>query len=178
MAQPLKPTLVRAFANDSWLFVPAIASIGSPTVAEIEATAGINISCSIFGDSQEGITATTEKVSLPRLNCERETYESNGATNYAMADLQVSFQPQAADGSDGKKAWETMEDNANGFLVRRQGKDSTTVVASGDFVDVIPVQLATKVPTKTSNDAAGVYAFTQAVSITGKPAWNVAVQAA
>lgn len=176
MAAPIKPALVTAFTKDSWIWVPAIADKNAPTAIEIEAAAGFNLSCSIFGE-QEGVTPTTEKVKLPRRNCEAETFETNGETSYAMADLSVSFDPQGAPLSDGKKAWESMEDMASGFLVRRQGKDSKTVVAAGDYVDVIPGQLAVKVPTKTSNAADGVYAFSVAVAITDAPAWNKVVVA-
>lgn len=176
MAAPIKPALVRAFGNDSWLFVPAVAVTTAPTVAEVEASAGFNLSCSLFGE-QDGFTATTDKVTLPRRLCETVTFESNGPTSYSAPDLMVSFDPQADAGDDGKKAWEAMDDNSYGFLIRRQGKTATTVVAAGEFVDVVPVQLATKVPTKTGTGADGVYAFTQAVSITDTPAWNVAVAA-
>lgn len=176
MAAPLKPALVQAFGAESWLWVPAVDDITAPAVTEIEAAAGINLSCSIFGE-QEGISATTEKVTLPRLLCERETYESNGPTTYSMADLQISFSPQGAAASDGKKAWEALDDYATGFLIRRQGIDGTTVVATGEFVDVIPAQLAKKVPTKTGTGADGVFSFTVAASITGAPAFNVAVVA-
>lgn len=176
MSVPIKPALSRSFARDSWAWVPAIANPASPTVAELEATAAFNLSCSIFGD-QEAVTASTEKVTLPRRNCEEETFEVNGPTSYSMADLMVAHSPQAAAGSDGKKAWEAMGDYANGFLVRRQGKQATTVFAAGDFVDVIPAQLAVKVPSRTSNGADGVYAFTVAASIVDTPRWNKAVAA-
>lgn len=176
MAAPIKPALVRAFGNDSWAFVPAIADVTAPTTAELTAATGFNLSCSLFGE-QEGMGASTEKVTLPRRLCETETYESNGPTSYSMSDLQVSFDPQAASGADGKKAWEALDDNATGFLVRRQGVTSTEDFAAGQFVDVVPVQLGVKVPTKTSTGADGVYSFTQAVSITNTPEFNVAVAA-
>lgn len=174
MAAPIKPALVKAFGSDSWAFVPAIAVPTAPTVAEITAATGFNLSCVLFGE-QEGISATTEKVTLPRRLCETETFESNGPTNYSMADLQASFDPQGAASSDGKKAWEAMDDNSTGFLVRRQGVTATEDFTAGEFVDVVPVQLGKKVPTKTGTGADGVYAFTVAVSITDTPAFNVAV---
>lgn len=177
MAAPIKPALVRAFGNDSWLWVPAIDDISAPVVTEIEAAGGINISCNLFGE-QEGFTATTEKVTLPRRLCETVTFETNGPTSYAAPDLMLSFDPQAASGADGKKAWEAMDDNAIGFLVRRQGVAGTTVVETGDFVDVVPAQIGVKVPSKTGTGADGVYAFTVSASITDTPAWNVAVVAA
>lgn len=177
MGVPIKPALSRAFGNDSWLFVPAIADKNAPTLAEIQASAGFNLSCTTFGD-QDGFSATTAKVQLPRRNCETETYEVNGETNYAMADLMIAFRPQDAAGEDGKKAWEAMDDYAEGFLVRRQGKKATTDIETGDFCDVVPIALGVKVPTKTGNGADGVYAFTQSASISDAPAWNKAVVAA
>lgn len=176
MAAPIKPALVRAFGNDSWAWVPAIADTTAPTTTELEAATAFNLSCSLFGE-QEGLGATTEKVTLPRRLCETETFESNGPTSYSMADLQVSFDPQGAAASDGKQAWEALDDNATGFLVRRQGKTATGVFETGDFVDIVPAQLGVKVPTKTGTGADGVYAFTVAVSVTDTPEFNVAVVA-
>ena len=176
MAAPIKPALRKAFGKDAWGFVPAVADIDAPALAELTATGGFNLSCSLFGE-QEGVSASTEKVTLPRLLCETETYEVNGSTTFSMADFQISFQPQAASGSDGKKAWETLADGISGFLWRRQDVDAPDDLAAGQFVDVIPVQLGTKTPTKTGTGADGVYAFTQPASITGKPAFNVAITA-
>lgn len=176
MAAPVKAPLVRAFANDSWLWVPAIEDKSAPTVTEIEAASGFNFSCDIFGE-QEGFTGTTEKVTLPRRNCESSTFEVNGPTTHSAPDLQLAFDPQGGEGSPGKAAWEAMEDMAHGFLVRRQGKDATTVVETGDRVDVVPAQLGVKTPGKTGTGADGVYAFMVSASITDTPAWNVAVVA-
>lgn len=176
MAAPIKPALKRAYGNDSWGFVTAIADIDSPTLAELNATAGFNLSCSLFGE-QEGVTSTQEKVTLPRILCETETYEVNGSTTYAMTDLMISFDPQAAPGADGKKAWETLDDNLDGFLWRRQGVTATTDLAAGQYVDIIPVQLGVKTPGKTGTGADGVYAFMQPASVTGQPSWNKAIAA-
>lgn len=176
MAAPIKPTLQRAYGNDAWGFAPAVADITTPTDTELTAVGGFNLSCSVFSD-QDGVGASTDKVNLPQLLCETEQFEVNGPTTFSLPDFMVSFQPQAASGADGKKAWEALDDNATGFLWRRQGVSSTTDVAVGQFVDIIPVQLGTKVPTKTGNDASGVYAFTVGASITSAPEFNVAVVA-
>ena len=177
MSVPVKPALKRAWARDRWLWIPAVADIEEPTVAEITAGAGFNLSCSLFGDTQEGFTAATEKVTLPRRNCETEQFQVNGGTTYAAPDLMVSFQPQAAALSDGKKAWEAMDDLSAGFLVRGQDLDPMVDFVAGQFVDVVPASLGVKVPTKTGNDASGVYAFMVPASITDTPAWNVAIVA-
>ncbi len=177
MSVPVKPALKRAWARDRWYWVPAIAVRTAPTVAEITAAAGFNLSCSLFGDTQEGFSATTEKTTLPRRNCETEQFQVNGATTYAAPDLMVSFQPQAAGASDGKKAWEALDDLADGFLVRVQDVDPMVDSLAGEFVDVVPASLGVKVPMKTGNDAAGVYAFMVPASITDTPEWNVAIVA-
>jgi len=176
MAAPVKPALKRAYGNDAWGFVPAVADIDAPTVAELTAAGGFNLSCSLFGE-QEGMSTSTEKVTLPRILCETDQYEVNGSTTYTMADLMISFQPQAASGADGKKAWETLTDGISGYLWRRQGVAATDDLAAAQFVDIIPVMLGTKTPTKTGTGADGVYAFTQPASITGKPSFNVAIAA-
>lgn len=177
MSVPVKPALKRAYARDRWYWVPAIAVTTAPTVAEVTASAGFNLSCSLFGDTQDGFTATTDKITLPRRNCETEQFQVNGSTTYAAPDLLVSFQPQAASGADGKKAWEAMDDLAAGFLIRGQDLDPMLDSVAGQFIDVVPAALGVKVPTKTGNDAAGVYAFTVPASITDTPAWNVAIVA-
>jgi len=174
MAAPIKPALKRAFGNDSWTFVPAIASAAAPTEAEVQAATGFNFSCSVFAD-QEGISGATEKVKLPRLLCETEVYEFNGETSYSAADLQVSFDPQGAALSDGKLGWEALGDYEAGFLVQRQGVAGTTDFAAGDFVNVFPATLGKKVPSKTSTGTDGAYSFTVGVSITSQPTFNVAI---
>ena len=174
MAAPTKIALKQALGMDSWGFVLAVASIATPKLTELTATAGFNLSCSVFGE-QEGLTSTTEKVDLPRLLCERTSYQVNGPTTYEMADLMIAFQPQAASGSDGKKAWETLTDNINGFLWYRQDVDAKTDLAVGQFVNIIPTQLGVKTPSKTATSSDGVYAFTQPASVTGLPAFNVPI---
>jgi hypothetical protein len=174
MAAPIKPALVRAYGNDGWGFVTAVANPSAPTLTEIQAATGLTISCMLFGE-QEGVSATTEKVTLPRILCETEQFEANGPTTYSMSDLMVSFSPQAAAGSNGKKAWETLVEGATGFLWRRQGIPATDDTAVGQFVDLVPIEIGTRTPTKTGTGADGVYAFTAPTSVTGAPTFNVAI---
>lgn len=176
MADPIKPQKRASFGMDSWGYAPLVADIEVPKLTELEAVTGLNISCFLFND-QEGLTATTEKSSLPLLLCETEGYEDMGATTYSMSDLSSAFDPQAPAGSDGKKSWETLGDYIAGYLWRRQGVRSTEPLAVGQFVDVVPVRLGKKVPGKTAMDASGAYRFTQPVAITGSPAFNVPVVA-
>lgn len=177
MSVPVKPALKRAYARDRWYWVPAVGNTAAPTVAEVTASGGFNLSCSLFGDTQDGFDATTDKVTLPRRNCETDVFQVNGNTTHSAPDLMVSFWPQGAAASAGKKAWEAMTDGATGFLIRGQDLDPMADSVAGEFVDVIPAQLGKKVPMKTSNDAAGVYAFKVSASIIDTPQYNKAIVA-
>lgn len=178
MAAPIKPQKKTANGKDSWWLVPAIADQDAPTLTEVNAVTGLNISCYLLAE-QEGVTGTTEKVALARLLCETTTTEGIGETTFSMADVTVVFDPQAASGSDGKKAWEKIKDGYTGFAVRRQGVralDDASVTA-GQFLDVIPVEVGPATPGKSANDASGIYTATAAVAITGTPSFNVAAVA-
>ena len=176
MAAPVKPQKVTANGKDSWWAVPAIADPDAPTATEINALSGLNITCFLLAE-QEGVTGNTSKTELARLLCETSTTEGIDTTVWSMADLTGVFDPQAAAGADGKKAWALFKDGLTGYLVRRQGVVSTTdaAVQAGDFVDVVPVETGPATPSKTGTDASGIYAFTAAVAITGTPSFNVEV---
>ena len=80
MAAPIKPALKRAFGNDSWTWVPAIADAYAPTVAEVTAATGFNLSCSLFGD-QDGVTAHHREGDPAAASVrDRRPSRSNGAT--------------------------------------------------------------------------------------------------
>lgn len=175
MAAPIKPQKKTANGKDSWWLVPAIADQDAPTLTEVNAVTGLNISCYLLAE-QEGVTGTTEKVALARLLCETTTTEGIGETTFSMADVQIVFDPQAASGSDGKKAWEKIKDGFTGFAVRRQGVRALddAAVTEGQFLDVVPVEFGQAIPGKSATDASGIYTATAAVAVTGTPSFNVA----
>lgn len=177
MAAPTKPRKVQANGKDSYWLVPAVADINAPTATEVNAATGINISCTLLA-SFEGPTSSTSKVTLERFLCETEQYEANDVTTVSLPDIVGGFDPQAADASDDKLAYEFLRDGFTGYLVRRQGvtaDSDASEVTAGQFVDVLPVEIAKAIPGKSNNDASGIYAFSAAVSNTGPSAWNVAV---
>lgn len=179
MAEAIKPQKVQAHGNDSWFWAPAIADMSAPTAAEINAVTGLNLSCYLLSE-QEGVTSETERVTLPRVLCETSTEEGKGEQKFSLSTLQVVFDPQAATGSAGKKAWEMFKDGANGFLIRRQAvkadSDAPEAIA-GQFVDVMKVETDEAVPDKTSTGAEAIYAAKTNVFLKGKPKFNVAVAA-
>lgn len=174
MAVPINPGKKRSFGNDSWGWAPAIADPNAPTLLELNAAGAINLSCYLLRD-QDGLGVSVDQVTLDAALCEVEDFQVQGATTYSMPEIRVLFDPQGASGSNGQKAWTTLVDLADGFLWRRQGKRSTTDLATADKVDIIPGTLGVKVPTKTNNDPSGVYAFTTGFSITSAPKFQKAV---
>lgn len=175
MAAPVKPQKKTANGKDTWWFVPTIADKNAPVVTEVNSASGLNFTCFLLAE-QEGVTGTTNKATLARLLCETATTEVIDNTVWSMADVQGVFDPQAAANADGKKAWAKFKDGASGYFVRRQGvvNSASADVTSGQFVDVIPVEVGPATPGKTSTGADGIYSFMAAVSITDSPAFNVA----
>lgn len=179
MVAPSKPQKVQANGKDSWFWVPAIADMSEPTTTEINAVSGVNISCYLLAE-QEGVTSNVEKVRLARLLCETSTTEGLGEQTWSLADITGVFDPQAAAGSTGKKAWEQFQDPVNpGYLVRRQGVvaySDTPEAADGQFVDVFKVEVSKATPGKTANDASGIYSFMAGVALLDQQ-FNVEVTA-
>lgn len=177
MVAPIKPQKQTANGKDSWWFVPAISDMAAPTIVEINA--GVNISCFLLAE-QEGVTGSAEKVQLARLLCETSTTEGLGEQSWSLADIQGVFDPQAAAGSDGKKAWEEFQETVNpGYLVRRQNVvalSDTPEAATGQFFDVFKVEAGKATPGKSSNDASGIYTFTAPVALLAQE-FNVAAVA-
>jgi hypothetical protein len=176
MVAPVKPQKKTANGKDTWWAVPTVANTAAPTALEVNAVLGLNISCFLLAD-QEGVSGETSKVALARLLCETSTTEGIDTTTWSMSDITGVFDPQAAAGADGKKAWALFESGFTGYFVRRQGVVSNLDVAvtAGQFVDVIPVETGPATPGKTANDASGIYSFTATVAVTGTPSFNKAV---
>lgn len=175
MAAPITPAKKLANGKDHWWLVPTIADPAAPTVAEINA--GLNITGVLLAD-YEGLTASTEKVTLPRVMLETTDTEINGTTTVSAADMQITLQPQAAPGSQGKQAYELVKDGFVGFAVRRQDvlDTSSDAVTAGQFVDVLGVDITVAIPNKSSTGTDAIYMSTVPVSVTSDN-WNVAVVA-
>lgn len=177
MVSPIKGQKVQANGKDSWWFAPAIADITTPVITEVNAVSGLNISCFLLAE-QDGVTSTTEKIRLARLLCETSTTEGLGEQTFSLAPLTGVFDPQAADGSDAKKAWDLFKTGQSGFLIRRQGvkADVDADVTTGQFVDVFQVDISEATPGKSSTGADGIYTFMADVALIAK-SFNVAVSA-
>jgi hypothetical protein len=173
MVAPVSPAKKLSNGKDHLWLVTTISSTTAPTAAEINA--GVNVTGFLLAD-WDGLTASTDKVTLPRVMLETTDTEINGTTTISAADMQLTLQPQAASGSDGKKAYELVKNGFTGFLVRRQDILSTSsdAVTAGQFVDVLGIDITTAIPGRTSAGPDGIYIATVPVSITSDD-WNVVV---
>jgi hypothetical protein len=175
MVAPITPAKKLSNGKDHVWLVTTIANPAAPTVAEINA--GLNVTGVLLAD-WDGLSATTDKVTIPRVLLETTATEVNGETRIGAADMQITFQPQAVGGSEGKEAYELVKNGFTGYLVRRQDVLSTSsdAVVAAQFVDVLGMDVTTAIPGKTSSGPDGIYIATVPVSITSDD-WNVAVAA-
>lgn len=165
MAAPVTPAKKLANGKDTWWLVPAGANIDAPTAAEINSATGMNISGVLLQD-YEGLSITTNKVTLPKVMLETTETEVTGSVVISAADMQLTFDPQGADGTDGRKAWELLEDgDFEGWAVRRQDSPSGNADATtGERVDIAVVNVENPIPGRTSPGPEGIYVFSVNVS--------------
>lgn len=172
MVAPKSPAKKLSNGKDHIWLVDTIANPAAPTAAEI--SAGLNITGYLIAD-WDGLSASTDKVTLPRVLLETTDTEVNGTTTISAADMQLTLQPQAAAGSDGKLAYEKVKNGFAGFVVRRQDvlNTSSDAATAGQFFDVLGVDITVAIPGRTSNGPDGIYISTVPVSVTSAK-WNVA----
>lgn len=176
----ITPSLVKSYGREKWLWVPGangIADTDAPTIGELSAVGVLDLTGYLFADQFGGPTTTTNKGTLPRRFSETVQYQASGTRTWDMPDLVLAVDPQAAPGSDGKKALEALTEGASGFLVQRQGDLASVDIATGDYVNVYPVSVDKPLASKTGNDEFAVFALSQSVSITAEPTTLVAVTA-
>lgn len=174
MAAPIRPASSKSFGREKWVFVPTIASIAAPTAAEVTAGTALDISCYLY-ESSARPGASTNLVERERRICDTTTFQQVGTTTYSGGEMVASLDPQAAALSDGKKAWEKFPEGTTGYLVRRLGVAVATDLASGQFVDVFPVEFGVPVPTTTGDGESRENSFTVTFAITSTPAFVKAI---
>lgn len=176
MADPIRPAGAKVFGKKNWIFVPAIADTTAPTVAEITGATALDVSC-YFYNSTGAPDVNQNRVQAPQRVCDTQQFEQLGLAQWQGGDMRYAVDPQAASGSDGKKALEKFAEGTTGFLVKRTGVAVDTAVTAGQFVTVYPVALGTPVETEEGDGEAAEAAIKQAFAITAEPSQFVAVAA-
>ena len=177
MAAPIKPQKQAAYGKRRLWLVDTIADTGAPEDTEIND--GAYLTCFALSD-QAGATTTPNKITLPVLLCETDSYEDFGTTANSHADITLLYDPQADVGDPGKTAWDLVYNDGDGYagnVLWQLGEagDEDDSVADGDRVTVVPAKLKviSEEPTSTGED--GLFAFQCSVAVTGKIRRNVEV---
>lgn len=132
------PEGVRSRGNESVKFVTAITNPLAPTLVEINAVTGVDISCWLSGFSPQGTQGSAEDKRL----CSQQIFEDPGDVTISIDNLEYVYYPQAAPALAANKAYEILKLDVTGYLVDRRGLNARTVAfAAGDIVDVYPIRL-------------------------------------
>ena len=175
MAEPLRPTPAKVYGRENWIFCPTMASPSAPSVAELTAGSALDITNIAFADGAPTPSQSTNLVAQPKRLGDTTEQQFVGTTTYGGGEMTYALSPQAAAGSDGKKAWEALGAGVTGFLVRRMGVTKSTTVTTGQFVDVYPVEFGPSMPTKSGDGEAAESAATATFAVTGAPQFLKAV---
>lgn len=176
MAAPVRPASASTYGRDKWWFVPTMTDYTAPKLSEINAAGSLDVSCMLF-DSTDKPGVENNRVTKNRRICDTAVYEQIGDAKFNGGNLQYAIDPQAASGSAGKKAFETLTSGAAGYLVRRLGIDVNTDGATGQFVNVYPIQLGNPHIQPIGDGETSEASVTQAFAITGPPKQNIALVA-
>lgn len=168
------PEGVPAEGNVKVLFLSALADINDPTLAELNA--GIDLSCYLLGTFSLGGEQAT---GTDRRLCSKETFQTLGRVARSVSPLTYVYDPQAAPGAEDNEAYETLEENTQGYLAVRYGLDAIDVaLAATQKVDIAPVtcgfQSKDAIP---EDDEFAKLTVTQTLVVTGPVAVDVPIAA-
>ena len=141
------PDSVSSQGQDTWTFVPTIASKTAMTVAEVAATGACDLQNSFRPGF--GISADTEKINDERQGAD-VVYQQLGTTTLSFSDMVLIDRPQDADAAATQKHLTVLANGVTGYLVNRRGIGS----GSGNWVGWAatqkyigyPVKVGTQVP--------------------------------
>ena len=171
----ISPAGVKAQGNVKLQWVPTIASVTAPTLAEVNAAGSLDLSCFMTAEGWAPSVDTAKGTSTRRL-CSKQLYEQFGTTTYSLSDLSYIYNPQGTANTDPMRAYEKLVPGTAGYFVARLGLDGITVEwAAGQFVSVWPVRLGERLETLDPTDEFAEILITQSVIVTGARTERVAL---
>lgn len=130
-----QPAAVPADGNQAVWWVPAIAVLSSPTVAELTAGSVIDASCYL---TAEGWTpGVDEQVITDDRLCSIATFEQPGRIQHTLQIAYVHNPDSAAD----NELYLALTRLTSGLFVSRIGVPYDQTVAAGDIVDIYPAKM-------------------------------------
>lgn len=171
---PLDPPGIDAAGKGGLYFVPAIADIEAPTVAELNA--GINLSCLIYGWNPNGSQGKVERVRY----CYTNSAESLGRVTYAPDALEYDYDPQTVGEATGDYAHVAkMAPGTKGFIVDRRGVSPSEEFKAAQVLEIVmPVELGEQMPMVIDAKVEGEkLRYQQSVAVVGLVARRVTIAA-
>lgn len=156
VAETTPVSAVDQSGNTTIWWVPSIADAAAPKVSEIGATGAKRVTYSFTPDGW-GMTEAQEKVADDRLTLS-QTLEALGKST---ASLTLKY----VDSTDAASAAVLLTEGTIGYFVERRGVANSTLVAAGQKVRVIKVQLGKQIPGPV--DGTGKFTIMQETAITG-----------
>lgn len=111
-------------------YVPAIANINAPTVAELNA--GLQLQSLITSDGLVGFEATTAAVDTTSL---ASTFDTSGIGRDSFSGTMLRLKKQS--GTDA--AYTTLQRGVTGYIAIRRDVTETTAWTAGQAVEVFPI---------------------------------------
>lgn len=170
MAAPIRPNGVTAFGKEKWIFVPTLTSRTAPPLADVNSASGLDITGYLYAEGFDGLGADTSRVTAPRRVLDTVMAERLGSSTWTLGDMLYMVDPQAAAGSNGRKAMEKFPEGTEGELLYVLGIDGdASALTVGDTIAaIIPVEFGPQLPVKTAAGEEGEVAIRQPVGVTGK----------
>jgi hypothetical protein len=139
MAAPLTPAGVKVQGQYKKIYVPTL-SLTAPSVAAATAADALEVTNIWYADSGTYQTETNIGTAPRRIGTAK-TWQIDGETNESFTGaLRYVVNPQAAAGSDGKKAYEKFPAGTTGFVLHMPGVPVDTNLAVGQFGFVVPTK--------------------------------------
>jgi len=171
------PDGVDAQGNEAVIFVPTIADLDAPTVAELTGASAVNLSCALRGFSPGGDQGSSDDTRL----CSVQQFESPGRFAPSIDDWNYVYDPQAEEDTPENKHYEVLKGGVKGFVVDRRGIASGmdgVPVAADQKVDIYPVTLGEQRRAAIDPSAeGGKFEITQKPFVTGPVRYDVEVAA-
>jgi hypothetical protein len=121
----------------------------------------------------DGPTAT-QNTGESRRFCSRESFQRLGRKTWAIPPLMYTYKPQDA-GDDANAVYDALTEDVEGFLVVGYGIEPEDDFATGDLVDVFPVQAGVQNKNARGADEFAPLTVTQTLAVVGPARQDVAL---
>ena len=152
------PAGIETIAKNRFVWVPSIADIAAPTIAEIDA--GTEFSCALT-EFDPGVDASESE---DKRLCRKDAAKRSGSVTYSISDLPIIINdPQTAD-----PFIDQLESGVTGFIAVFPNIAPGTATAAAQRAWIYAVTVKTKTPQKFSTDDGELFTMVVGWSVTAR----------